>query len=362
MLQYGRENPSTTRQLIHPVLTFETADDAVFVTAAGGCAIDPTRHASGLSSLRVDDASKGVNVRVGLAGGVSLPDRWPSFRVRVLGEQPGSLHAALTVAGQPPIETSLALQPGVWADCELDLALWVNQKIESNGVLLTLSTSGGRLWIDDVVLSDNQALIVPPTRDELPWSISRRGHSLTVERAGSFSTTLDENRDGINGKGWHLIEADDLRLVAESTGPTKRLTIYNDGRSYWDGTLKPLSNFARRELFAAQHGRPAVVAVPEEQGRTDQTSTGDANNDGYNEQTGDYRIVARGRRLDVTIEPRQSPCERSVFAITGLPAGLATAACEGRPVPNVVRLADGRVLVMLTQAVSRPTTLNIAVK
>ena len=362
VLQLGRESASTTKQIIHPVLTFESPDDAVFVTAAGGCAIDLSRHAGGKSALKIADAAKGATIRVGLAGGVSLPDRWPSITFRALGEQGCTLNATLTVAGQPPIETSTPLRPGEWTTCELDLALWVNQKIESNDVQLTLTAAVGSLWLDDVVLADNQTFIVAPTADELPWSISRRGHSLTVERAGAFSTTLDEERGGGGGAGWRLIEADDLRLVAESAGPTRRLTIYNDGRSFWDGAFKPLSTFARGGDFSAQHDRPATVAVPDEQGRLDQTSAGDANNDGYNEQTGDYRLVARGRRVDLRIEPRELPIQRSVFAVAGLPAGTATVACEGRAITGVVRLADGRVLFMLTQPVTRATTINVAVK
>ena len=366
VLQLGRENGGAAKPIIHPVLTFETADDAVFAASPGGATIDPTRHRGGTASLKIADLSQGTTLRLGLAAGVALPDRWPSIEFRALSQTAGELKWALAVPGQPPIANSTPLAIGVWTECAIDLTPWEKQVIESKEVVLTLNGSPGEVWIDDVVLTDNEGWIVSPTADELPWSVRRRGRFIIADRAGAFSTSLAEAQPNITTKngeaGWRLVEADDLRLIAESDGPTKHLAIYNDGRSFWNGELKPLSVAARSRDFAAEHARPALVSVLDDQGRIDRTSPGDTNNDGYNEQTGDYRLIARGRRLDIRVEPRGTPATRSVFAIAGLPAGIIAVVCEGQPIPNVVRLGDGRVLFMLTQSFSRPTTINVSTK
>jgi len=111
-----------------------------------------------------------------------------------------------------------------------------------------------------------------------------------------------------------------------------------------------------------QHNMQAVVSVPEDQGRVNRTSAGDANNDGYNETTGDYRIVAEARQVDVTLTPRTPALFHPVVQVSGLPAGKVVATVEGRLIDEVVRLPGGNVLVEIPVQVDHVTTLSLRVR
>jgi hypothetical protein len=169
-------------------------------------------------------------------------------------------------------------------------------------------------------------------------------------------------RDG-SPEGWDVEEANELRARFASTGETKALTVYADGRSFWDGAYKPLSVEVRDDKsFAAAHASPAEIAVPETMGRVNRNTPGDADNDGYNERLGAYQVQATGGRIEVTLTPRTTAVPRPILQIAGLPDGKALITIEGRLIEKSTRLADGQLLVELPARITRPTLVSVRIQ
>ena len=163
--------------------------------------------------------------------------------------------------------------------------------------------------------------------------------------------------------GWEVEEASDLRARFRSSGETKHLTVYADGRSMWDGAYKPLSVEVRDDKsFAAAHASPAEVTIPEALGRLSRNTPGDADNDGYNEQLGAYQIQASGGRIELTLTPRSTAVPRPVLQIAGMPQGKALITIEGRLVEKSTRLPGGDVLVELPARITRPTLVTVRIQ
>jgi len=163
--------------------------------------------------------------------------------------------------------------------------------------------------------------------------------------------------------GWKVDEANELRArFTSDNGRNKHLTVYADGRSYWDGQLKGISRDVRdNPAFAEQHDSPAQITLPEELGRVNRSTEGDANNDGYNERRGAYEIIANEPRLEMKITPRTKQLLTPVLEVGGLPAGNVLVTIEGKLVERTRRLDDGTLLVELP-TLARPTTVNLRVE
>ena len=106
----------------------------------------------------------------------------------------------------------------------------------------------------------------------------------------------------------------------------------------------------------------AEVSVPEELGRLNRDTPGDANNDGYNEVRGAYQLIANGARLEMRITPHTRALLRPILEITGLSPGKVLVTTEGRLVETTVRLEDGTLLVEIPTVIDRPTTINIRIQ
>jgi hypothetical protein len=147
-----------------------------------------------------------------------------------------------------------------------------------------------------------------------------------------------------------------------SSGPQKSVTIYSDGRAFWDGEYRPVSASAADPIFVQQHVSPARVEVPEEFGRLDRDTPGDADNDGYNESRGAYSIQAAGPRLELTLTPRTAALMRPVLEVHGLPPGKALVTVEGRLIESVLRLEDGTLLIGIPARINRTTRISVKVQ
>jgi hypothetical protein len=152
-------------------------------------------------------------------------------------------------------------------------------------------------------------------------------------------------------------EASVLRAVYTSKGPEKLKVFYHDGRQITDGR----DQTGDPELAKA-HDKPADVVIAPAMGRLDRNSPGDANNDGYSEREGVYKLIASGGRVEFQIKPQAGvPVPRPVVEISGLPKGKILATMEGRLVEVMVRLPDGRVLLELPGTLTRATTVNVRI-
>ena len=102
--------------------------------------------------------------------------------------------------------------------------------------------------------------------------------------------------------------------------------------------------------------------MPEELGRVDRGTPGDANNDGYNESRGAYEFAATGPRFEATLTPQGATIIRPVLEISGLPPGKVLITVEGQLVSESTRLSDGTLLVELPVRIERATTVNVRVE
>jgi hypothetical protein len=170
--------------------------------------------------------------------------------------------------------------------------------------------------------------------------------------------TIEAERDG-----WSVLEYSDVRARFASRGQPSSLTVYPDGRAFCDGEFKSISSAlpdaAEIEL---QHESPADISVRADLGRVNRSSAGDANNDGYNESTGTYQLIASGPRIEFTLTPRTRILSRPMIEIANLPAGEAIVTVEGQLLATPRRLPNGNLLIELPSRLGRATLVNVRVQ
>ncbi len=172
------------------------------------------------------------------------------------------------------------------------------------------------------------------------------GQTFVVDRPGHFQFSIPTAE--AQSDGWSIVEASAVRVEFASHGQPSTLTVYADGRAYCDGEFKSIDPaMPDAGEIAAAHQSPADVTVPQQFGRVDRNTPGDADNDGYNESCGAYEVTATGARLELTISPRTAVLARPVLEIANLPAGAVQVTIEGQLAPTPQRLANGHVLIEL---------------
>lgn len=359
-LQVARVDPSLRGQRYSVLLNFELPSDDAFVTASGGAgslAIDARRAMTGAAALRITPSAGRVDIKIGsLLAGREFPAAWALLGGSLYAERPATATITLHLTNGQTLSRLQAVDPGQWSAAWIDITALPP---DAQPTVLSIEIAGKTdVWLDDVLMTDNTLWMVGRSLADEPWSVHRRGYAIHVESPQRFRMKLDTSAGKPNG--WTVEEVGPARLRLSSAGETRFLTIYADGRSYWDGQLRPLSPQAREE-GDAHHRSPAAVAVPPEMGRPDRNTPGDDNNDAYNQRLGAYQIIANGPRVNVTLTPRSAPAIRPVLEITGLPEGKPLVTVEGRLVESVERTRDGRLLVMLPFRIDRPTTVNVRV-
>jgi hypothetical protein len=268
----------------------------------------------------------------------------------------------------------LPIPAGRWTPAMLDVTPLadVRQLVEPKAaVSLALDCDPPvTVWCDDFMLINNEQTLVgdeggrtdgSSSESSQGWTIRRRGLHFIGDVPGRFSFKLLTTEGGPHG--WRVEEVNAGRARFSSDGPQKMLTIYRDGRAYWDGQYRPFSASAAEPPLVQQHASPARVEVPAEQGRVDRNTEGDANNDGYNESRGAYAVRAAGARLELTLTPRNPQgLFRPVLEVAHLPPGKVQVSLEGRLVEQIMRLEDGTVLIDLPVRVTRPATVYVKVE
>lgn len=359
-LQVARVDPSLKGQRYSVLLNFEIDADDAFVTSdnPGAVAVDANRAMTGERSLRIEPGRQRIGLKLAsLLSGRAFPADWTLIGASFYADAPAELAGTLRFADGSTLRRVQPLEAGQWSAAWFDLST-LAPGAAPDSIEYELN-SPGRLWMDDLLMTDNTAWLVGESAESEPWSVHRRGYTLVVQSPRKFRVTLDTQQ----GKptGWAVEEAGPGRAVFSSRAGDRTLAIYPDGRSYWGGAFRPLSPQAREEP-PQQHASPAAIAVPETMGRVNRRSPGDENNDGYNETLGAYQITATGPRVDVTISPRSAPLYRPMLEIAGLPPdGRVLVTVEGRLVETFHRTPGGHLLVSLPFRIDRTTTVNVRV-
>ncbi len=374
-LQLPAADPELRRVKYSSLLHFEAPSDTVFTTIdpAGASSIDTDVAFTGRASLRLDPSTRKLTFRLpALLGTRPFPGTWNLIGPYLRSGANAGVVLTYQVDGVVLARRSVVLNGDTWTQAWLDVSMLaepspgqVQTPANKIGELVIEPASGLRtpIWVDDLLLVENAVMLVDttPTDSTHPWTIRRQGYRVIGDAPGRFKFTMQSTQ--ANADGWALVEANAMRARFESTGKQKRMTVYADGRAYWDGQFKPMSKLGAYEAqLVDQHRRPGAMSVVDDRGRVDRTSDGDADNDGYNESTGAYRIVANGPRIEVRISPKDGGLVRPVLEISGLPEGDVLATIEGRLVDKLVRTEQGHLLVDLPVRIDRETTVNVRVQ
>lgn len=364
-IQLQHLDPELKNQPFSHLLSFEMPHEAVFVSANGlAASIDRDRAHSGRSSLLLKGTKGQLKIKLNsLVGGREFPGEWSLAAAYFYSDKPAKIAVALDKNGQSKIQNTFNLSPGRWVKigCELDGS---NTGPTWPAVVFDVESTG-LLWCDDVLLVDDLQWLVGD-QEALragQWTVRRRGLKFVCEVPGAFRLSVPVFLSDCSADGWRVEEANMMRARFVCVRGGERLTVYSDGRSYWDGQYRPLSGRLQTEpLWAEQHLSPAQVEIPQTMGRVNRQSAGDADNDGYDESRGTYQIVAFGPRLQVELIPRSVALLRPTLEIAGLPPGKALVTVEGALVENVLRLDDGTLLVEVPGRLERPVAVNVRVQ
>lgn len=368
-VQVVRAQPSLAGMPFRVLLDFEKDVDLAFVTAPHARRDSTTAH-TGRASLLLPPQS--LRVKLGsLLGEGKFPGTWTLLGGYFRSSQPVTLTLACRsadggngAAGAVLGQRSVPIAPGKWVPVFLDLPA-TTAPLAAPPLLGITIAGTGNVWCDDLLLINNERVYETPAQGGDPaagWTIRQRGFAVTIERPQRFKLTLKTPEAAADG--WNCEEANEIRARLISASG-KVWVVYSDGRQYQDGKASLLFNpngAAGAQAFAEQHASPAQVEVPQEQGSLERNTTGDQNNDGYNELRGAYQIQASGPRMEVKLTPQSTPAIHPVLEIARLPAGKVVVNVEGQWVTRTARLADGTVLVELPMTLSRAVTASIAVK
>jgi hypothetical protein len=357
--QMQRASPNLRVDRFSNLLSFETPADMVFVSANGLSAeTDSKRAHTGHASLRISGESGRLAINLpAILPGRPFPNNWTLAGAYFYSDKPASVSVWCSSAeGAVLSQNKITLTPGRWSAAMVDLSGIEQQPMP----LLIFDLAGaGQVWCDDVMFVDNTQWLLGSAHSG--WSVRRGGYDLICYSANEFSIRLTNVQT--NPDGWKILEANDWRARFISSGKNKMLTIYRDGRSYWDGEFRPLAAKLRSDpTWSQQQNSPATIEVPESMGRVNRSTSGDANNDGYNEAKGAYQIIANGPRLEIKITPNSVPVLEPILEITALPKGNVLVTIEGRLVEQMLRLPDGTLLVQIPAKIGRPTSVDLRVE
>jgi hypothetical protein len=370
-LQLVKMEPSLKGERFSNLLAGEEDSDLVFLSTNAALARrDAKRSHTGRSSIQIPTGVGRVTIKLSsLLAGQNFPADWTLVGMYLYATRPTTASLSYWEGEQMLAAGSATLRGSKWTPLFVDVAS-INPAshapatLASPNLVLVLDLDGpGTVWLDDLMLVDNTKQLdsekeAGQTFDS--WSIQRKGYQIVGEAPGRFrfAFATPERSD----QGWTVHEANAMRLWLTSNGTKKNEVIYSDGRAYVDGEYSAIGLPAKADpTLAEQHQSPAELTVAPELGRVVRQTEGDLNNDGYNELTGTYELLAVGPRFEVRIAPRTARLSRPVLQIRGLPPGKVLANLEGRMVERIVRLDDGTVLMELPARIERPTTLSLRV-
>jgi len=353
-MQLLRAEPGLKQRRFNTLLDFEKADDLVFVKSHPDATTEMRRAHTGKASGAIGTAAQ-INLASVMVGR-PFPADWTLAGGYIRCDRAATIDMRCTTAGHETHRT-VDIPAGKWTPAFLDLTQMT--KSDATGDATIQYSSNQPMLIDDVMVIDNTQWFVGGEKS--PWTIRQKGFKISCEREGWFSIGLD-SIDG-NPGGWNIEELSTMRVTFRSAGKTKWLTVYSDGRTYWDGKFEPLSSNAKSDpILAQEHDHPGAISIAEGMGRIDRNTSGDANNDGYNERLAAYQIVASGPRMELTLNSKSVPLVRPIVEIAGLPNGKPLITLEGRLIESFTRLKNGNVLIEVPARIEQPATMNVRVE
>jgi hypothetical protein len=392
--QILRAVPSLKDERFSTLLDFESPDDTVFCsTTDSGGAVTPATTSTikphtGRASLQIPASASGLTIKLSsLLAGRAFPASWALIGGYFYSSQP----AKITVSLNPPLPGTqprpVDLPASTWTPVFAELPQ--GSPVQSIPALqFDLPSPHAPIYCDDVMLIDNYKILAAPPDNALPdtahdssaenviptadvvagqmppWTVSRRGLNFTGVAPARFNFNLVTRE--FSPTGWSIDEANPMRARFHSDPSSamaaRTLTIYADGRAFWNDEYKPMSTAAQNPTLIAQHRAPAQIEVSEGLGRVDRNTPGDAYNTGYNPTTGSYRILATGPRIELRFSPTTTPVLSPILEFSNLPFGTPIITLEGRLIEQSTRTSTGTLLVELPAKIDRPVTVNVRIQ
>jgi hypothetical protein len=356
--------PSSPGRRVSSLLDFETNTDLAFVDTQpqNAASIDSAVARGGTHCLALAPGTSTLIIKTPtLLAGRPFPADWTLIGAYLLSDQPITVTASFQTPGQSMISRSVAVAPGGWTPLMLDLSPLGGAARGDVGTLQFQFASNrpAAVRLDDVLLVDNQEILIDTaSNSSTGWRVGRKGLNYVFEAPGRFAFAVPTA--AAQAGGWAAAQACAQRASFTSSAPPRTFTVYADGRMYFGGEFRSLwRDLPDAAAQARQHAQPAEVTIPEPMGRSNRSTAGDADNDGYNESRGCYPIVARGDRIEITLSPRTPALSRPVLEIAGLAPGNLRVTMEGRLIAGAVRLPGGEVLIELPGAITRPVLINV---
>jgi hypothetical protein len=361
-LQMMRTEAQLTKYPFRILQQFESPVDLAFLQCEGPQPqLSPTKSHTGHSSALFDRGTVMAAIKLpSLLSGVKWPGQWTLIGAYFYAEKPQRLRANYEIDGKSILNYTVEVPAQQWTPLLLDIS-GIEPPTAAKVGLLRVSFPGGlsqQLWCDDVMLLNNTNEIIEPKHGSA-WSLVEKGFNYTVLLGNSWITLKTPEA---TDQGWVLEEANDIRVRFSSKGKEKSRVIYSDGKQFVDGNLVALGIKPSIVLeLQSAHDNPARISVPEELGRVNRNTPGDRNNDGYDETSGAYQLIATTSRIEFTLAPHANTLIRPVIEISGLPPGPVTATMAGKWVERIIRLPNNNLLIELPGEFTFPTTVNVKV-
>src|SRR6185436_7583010 len=172
-MQLLRAEPSLRGRRFNTLLSFESADDVVFISAQPDASQNPSRAHTGHASV-----SAGTTAKINLGSvmvGRPFPGDWTLVGGYFFSEKPAKITLNLT-CGAAEATRTVELAAGKWTRAFVDLT---TIKVRASVDDTTLSfTSTQPVLCDDVMVVDNTEWYIGG--DESPWTIKRQGFKMNI--------------------------------------------------------------------------------------------------------------------------------------------------------------------------------------
>ncbi|MGF1632577.1 MAG: hypothetical protein ACFCVE_01900 [Phycisphaerae bacterium] len=346
-MQLAARQPNLRLYPFSTLLDFESSADAVFVKAAEALHVE-SPASTGRGSLLI---GRGLAVaRVNLAAltlGREWPGDWTLLVAHVYAESDAQVSFAFADAeggAGPTLAPQYRMPGGKWVPVLLEVPPASGAESSRPPLVLQVQArADAAIYLDDVLAVDNSRTWPEGASEADGWLRQVGGRLEAASAAGTVS--LRPRRPGV--EPFTVKEAGALRAVLSEEGG-KQVVIWRDGRVLRDGAPVPKP--------------PCRPEIAESEGRLLRTTSGDADNDGFNERLGAFQIAATRPTLQVRLLPTQPASGLTALEVFDLPPGEVLASVEGKRIETHDRLPDGRVLVVLPMTLTRPTSLELRVR
>lgn len=280
-------------------------------------------------------AGQSVKLRLGAAlVGREFPGRWKYLGFHTRSNGPARLRVRWREAGvsREALQVDIESITREWIELVQPAEL---EKLELE--LINESNQGTSIGIDDFILCDPELVVQKFQPDSIGLERSGLGWYIQTSEGRTYAGRWDPMSSAVNPVEWSP-----LRVVfTDARG--RRFSFDSHGVRRPTGEAESLLE----------------VQPLDDSARIDRNSSGDSDQDGYNQTLGSYQVHALMPTVVLRISPLDKPVEQAMLEIDSLPPGKIRVTMEGELVNRVHRLTDGHLLIELPITIDRAMEIEI---